>query len=286
MQRILFVTCKRWPDISQSDNLVANTLRQRGHVVEPAIWQDDFARLHTADLIILRSQWDYHHDLAGFSAWLDRVEAAALPVYNPVSLVRWNLRKDYLFDLQARGVLIPTSHLLQAHEDPAPIFQRQVWSQAVIKPLAGASGHLVERVTVGNLPDWAARTRSQRADAAWLIQELRPEIQESGEWSLIFLAGHFSHAVVKQPTGDEYRVNSQYAGQITRQEPAPSIAQQAQQILTLLPVTPLYARVDGIVTAAGDLCLIELELNEPGLYFNLAPEQAVHFAQVIDARLN
>jgi len=285
MANIVFVTCERWPNISASDNLVADALRQRGHGVEAVTWQDDFARLQNADLIILRSQWDYHYDLAAFTTWLDHVEAAALPVYNPVSLVRWNLHKDYLFDLQARGVLIPTSHLLPPHEDPAPIFQRLGWSQAVIKPLAGASGHLVERVTLADLLDWSARTRSQRADGAWLIQEFRPEIQVSGEWSMIFLAGHFSHAVVKQPTNGEYRVNSQYAGQITRQAPSSSVVVQAQQILTHLPVLPLYARVDGIVTASGDLCLIELELNEPGLYFNYAPEQAVHFAEVIDDQL-
>ncbi|MBI1295935.1 hypothetical protein GC175_13355 [bacterium] len=281
MAHIVFVTCERWPNISASDNQVADALRQRGHVVEPVTWQDDVTRLQSADLILLRSQWDYHYDLAAFTTWLDHVEAATLPVYNPVSLVRWNLHKDYLFDLQTRGVLIPTSHLLPPHENPAPIFQRQDWSQAVIKPLAGASGHLVARVTLADLPDWSAQTQSQRADGAWLIQEFRPEIQVSGEWSMIFLAGHFSHAVVKRPTHGEYRVNSQYAGEITRQEPALSIVQQAQQILTHLPVMPLYARVDGIVTADGDLCLIELELNEPGLYFNFAPEQAVHFAKVI-----
>lgn len=82
MAQILFVTCNRWPNISQSDMLVAEALRARGHSVEPTPWQADFARLQTADLILLRSNWDYHYGMAGFAAWLDRVAAAALPIYN------------------------------------------------------------------------------------------------------------------------------------------------------------------------------------------------------------
>lgn len=285
MATILFVTCHRWPQLSQSDTLVANALRAMGHVVDPAPWQGDFARLRSADLIILRSQWDYHYDIAGFTAWLDRVEAAALPIYNPAPLVRWNLHKDYLFDLQARGVAIPASHLLSAAENPAAVFAQEGWAEAVIKPVAGASGHLVERVQLADLASWADRVRAQRAEGAWLLQEFRSEIQATGELSLIFLAGHFSHAVVKQPDRGEFRINSQYAGQIKRVEPAPAIRQQAQQILSCLPLAPLYARVDGLISASGDFLLIELELNEPGLYFTYAPEQAVHFAAVIQAQL-
>lgn len=285
MAQILFVTCDRWPTISQSDTLVANALIERGHRVEPVPWQRDFARLQAADLIILRSQWDYHYDMAGFAVWLDHVAAAALPVYNPVPLVRWNLHKGYLFDLQAHGVLIPTTHVLQVGEAPEPIFQQAGWSEAIIKPLAGASSHLVERVKRTDLATWSEQVRSQRADGAWLIQEFRPEIQQTGEWSLIFLAGHFSHAVVKQPSAGEFQLKSQYTDQIRRVTPAPSLLHQAQQVIATLPLLPLYARVDGILSAEGEFLVLELELNEPGLYFTFAPEQAVQFAAVIHAQL-
>jgi len=285
MAQILFVTCNRWPNISQSDTLVANALIEQGHRAEPAPWQGDFTRLQAADLIILRSQWDYHYDVAGFTAWLDRIEAATLPVYNSVSLVRWNLHKGYLFDLQARGVSIPTTRLLQVGAEPEPIFEQQGWDAAIIKPLAGASSHLVERVKRVDLANWSAQIRPQRADGAWLIQEFRPEIQQTGEWSLVFLAGHFSHAVVKQPSVGEFQLKSQYTDQIRRVTPAPTLLHQAQQVIAGLPIHPLYARVDGILSAQGDFLVLELELNEPGLYFTFAPEQAVHFAEVIQAKL-
>ena len=285
MKQILFVSCNRWSYILQSDTVLADALRERGYWVDHQPWQGDFATFQRADLILLRSNWDYHYDLAGFTAWLDRVEAAALPIYNPIPLVRWNLHKRYLFDLQARGVVIPTTRVLAVTAEPEPIFQELGWQEAIIKPLTGASNHLVERVSYDGLAHWSQHVRSQRADGDWLIQEFRPEIQQTGEWSLVFLAGLFSHAVVKQPDPGEFQLKSQYTEQIRRVTPPANLLRQAQQVIASLPTVPLYARVDGILSVAGEFLVLELELNEPGLYFTFAPEQAKHFAEVIHAQL-
>jgi glutathione synthase/RimK-type ligase-like ATP-grasp enzyme len=285
MAHILFVTCEHWPQLLQSDSLVAQALVDRGHHVEAAPWQGAFARFQSADLILLRSQWDYHHDMAGFTTWLQRLAAAALQVYNPVALVRWNLDKSYLLDLQARGVLIPASVVLQVGANPEAIYQQHGWSSAVIKPLAGAGGHLVERVAYAELGAWAGQVRSQRAAGAWLIQAFMAEIHAQGELSLVFLDGVFSHAVVKQPQAGEFRSNDQYQGHIARVEPASAVIAQAHAVLAGLPVMPLYARVDGVITGTGAFCLIELEVNEPDLYFDYAPEQAARFAETIHAKV-
>ena len=285
MKQILFVSCNRWSYISQSDTVLADALSERGYRVDHQPWQGDFAAFQRADLILLRSNWDYHYDLAGFTAWLDRVEAAALPIHNPIPLVRWNLHKRYLFDLQARGVLIPTTRVLAMAAEPEPIFQELGWQEAIIKPVAGASSHLVERVSDDGLAHWSQRVRSQRADGDWLIQEFRPEIKQTGEWSLVFLAGAFSHAVVKQPDPGEFQLKSQYTEQIRRVTPPADLLRQAQQVIASLPTVPLYARVDGIRSAQGAFLVLELELNEPGLYFTFAPEQASHFAAVIHDKL-
>jgi glutathione synthase/RimK-type ligase-like ATP-grasp enzyme len=285
MAHILFVTCDRWPELLPSDSLVAQALVGRGHHVEAAPWQGAFARFQRADLILLRSQWDYHHDIAGFTTWLQRLAAAALPVYNPVALVRWNLDKSYRLDLQARGVLIPASAVLQVGANPEAMYQHHGWSSAVIKPLAGTGGHLVERVAYAELGAWAVQVRSQRAAGAWLIQAFMAEIHAQGELSLVFLDGVFSHAVVKQPQAGEFRINDQYQGHIARVEPAATVIAQAHAVLASLPVVPLYARVDGVITGTGAFCLIELEVNEPDLYFDYAPEQAACFAEAIHAKV-
>jgi hypothetical protein len=44
-----------------------------------------------------------------------RKDRAATPLYNPVHLVRWNIHKTYLRDLEARGAqIIPTLWLDKA----------------------------------------------------------------------------------------------------------------------------------------------------------------------------
>ena len=151
----------------------------------------------------------------------------------------------------------------------------------MIKPLAGAGGHLVARVAYAELGAWAVQVRAQRAAGAWLIQAFMAEIHAQGELSLVFLDGVFSHAVVKQPQAGEFRINDRYQGHIARVAPASAVIAQAQAVLAGLPVMPLYARVDGVITSTGAFCLIELEVNEPDLYFDYAPEQAARFAEAI-----
>lgn len=102
---------------------------------------------------------------------------------------------------------------------------------------------------------------------------------------MIFLDGVFSHAVAKRPQAGEFRINSQYKGEITRITPAAALLAQAQELLTKLPELPLYVRIDGIVTGGDSFYLLEVEVNEPGLYFTYAPEQAAQFAAAICARL-
>ncbi len=244
-----------------------------------------FTTYQAADLIVFRAHWNYHYHPLAFMAWLDTLATVGVPCYNSPALVRWNLHKNYLFDLQAQGVTIPVSQLLRVDESPAFIYEQQGWTSAVIKPLTGASGHLVEHVAYADLAVWQAQIRSQRAEREWLIQEFRPEIQAQGEWSLIFIDGEFSHAVVKRPQQGEFRINSQYQGEIARIIPPNGVLAQAQNLFTKLPQLPLYARVDGIVTADETFCLIEFEINEPGLYFHHAPERAPHLATAIGAKL-
>ncbi len=282
MANILFTTCDKWPNLSESDALVADALRALGHHVQPVRWQSDFALFQQSGLMICRSHWDYHYDIKGFMAWLDRLEAEALPVYNPVELIRWNLDKRYLLDLQAEGVIIPLTDVLAVTDNPQAIYEKHHWERAVIKPIAGASGHLVERVARDALTDWQTLVRSQRPNDEWLVQEFLPEIQR-GEWSLIFIGGDFSHAVLKRPQAGEFRIHSQYRGQHSRESPANQIVAQAQAVLHTLPTMPLYARVDGVVQGIDQFCLIELEINEPALYFQHAPEQAQMLATAIHA---
>jgi hypothetical protein len=60
---------------------------------------------------------------------------------------------------------------------------------------------------------------------------------------------------------------------------------QMAAVLELLPVQPLYARIDGVLRA-GRFLLMEVEVNEPGLGLHLAPGASERFADALLARLS
>ena len=62
MTHVCFVTCRRWPEISESDRLVARALEERGARVEGRAWNEPSAGFEGFDAVVLRSNWDYHFD--------------------------------------------------------------------------------------------------------------------------------------------------------------------------------------------------------------------------------
>ena len=265
--------------------MLAADLVELGHRVNPLPWQMGAAAFAAADLVVHRSQWDYHYDLTRYIEWLDGLEALGVLAVNSVPLVRWNLNKRYLLELGRRGVDTPLTTELGPEDDARTAFAALGLSRAVIKPLVSASGHLVELVDVDDIPGWEAEIRSQRATGSWLVQEPVPEISTQGEFSLIFTGGRYSHTICKLPKPGEFRVNGRFSAAVRRVDPPGELVRQAKEVIALLPHPPTYVRVDGVPLPSGLLRVIEVELHEPGLSFELAPEQAKRFAQSLSGLL-
>jgi glutathione synthase/RimK-type ligase-like ATP-grasp enzyme len=254
-----------------------------GAAVVGAPWNGPPEPFVGADLVVLRSNWDYHHDLAGFTAWLDGLERRGTRILNAPSVVRWNLDKRYLLDLQRRGVRVPATEVVPA--DPAAITRvlaRRGWETAVAKPLVGASGHGVRLLRAGGPPALEGSTTSH--PDGLLVQEFLHEIVQDGEASLVFFDGEYSHAALKRPAAGEFRVNSDYQGTVEPFRPDADLVRRARAALDGLDETPLYARVD-VVVRDGEPIVVELELNEPSLFLSLVPDAAVRFAEATMRRL-
>src|SRR5690606_1036914 len=120
------------PDLTADDLIAAAALRARGMRVEPVVWSDPAGgsdpivargsiaasepipassdRGSAPDAVVIRSCWDYHLREPAFRAWLARLESAGVLVINAPDLVRWNLHKSYLADLQSQGIgAVPTT---------------------------------------------------------------------------------------------------------------------------------------------------------------------------------
>src|SRR6266540_1929930 len=195
---------------------------------------------------------------------------AAVPaVWNPPAILRWNSHKGYLRDLAARGVpVVPTRWL--ARGTPVELAQllRDVgWSDAVVKPAVSASAHGTWRTSFETAGADQRRLDELLRSGDVMVQPFMSEVRDAGEWSILFLGGRFSHAVLKRPgagAGD-YRVQLEFGGTAATMVPPDTLLADAEAVMAAVPGDPLYARVDG-VERDGRLVLMELELIEPHLF--------------------
>jgi hypothetical protein len=251
----------------------------RGLSLEDVSWDDAKADWASYAGTIIGTTWDYWDRLDEFLAALRRIESGTL-LFNPVSLVEWNIRKTYLRDLEAKGAkLIPTVWLDEVTEASARaafatlgaddlVFKRQVG--------AGAKGqHRLKRgEPVPAMPH------------AMMVQPFLPMIQTEGELSFIFIDGAFCHALVKRAQPGDYRIQSTYGGREEKITPSADDLAAARAIIAALDEPPLYGRVDMLRGADGALRLMELEVIEPYLYPVEGPELGERMAAGVARRLS
>jgi len=285
-RRVALATYAKAPDLAPDDQLLIPALEVCGLVPVPTVWSDATIPWDSFDAVVVRSCWDYHLRIAEFSDWLARLESARIPVFNSPAIVRWNSDKRYLLDLARHGVpTVPTMIVENGGvEEIARVAAAEAWTRVVVKPAVSASGY--ETYAVNAPFDDQAVTALGRAVAVGdvLVQPFAQEVPRDGEYSFTFIDGAFSHATIKRATAGEFRVQTEHGGRVDRIAASESLVSQAARVLSVLPETPLYARVDGI--ARGDaFLLMELELIEPNLFLEYQDGAAIRLARAIAARL-
>jgi glutathione synthase/RimK-type ligase-like ATP-grasp enzyme len=295
--RVALITYSGVPAITTDDRLLRDALVARGAEVDARPWdaRADWASYHR---IVLRSCWNFHHHPAEFLLWINEVkESHDGSLRNSPALVQWSVDKRYLLDLDTGGIaIVPTIWVSAVEGVPAPeldaLIAAQGWNGgAVVKPAISATAHQTWLVEPQRATAHQARFEALLASSpsGVMVQPFLPEIRD-GEWSLVFLGGEFSHAVVKRPAGGDFRVQHDFGGTVERREPEPSLIEDARAVLHAAARATdthvediLYARVDGIVRG-GKLLLMELEVIEPALFFSHAPGAAARMAELIVAK--
>jgi len=283
---LVFATCDHQPLIAPDDQPLADALKARGVDVTPIPWTElDPYSVLDAPPILLRSTWDYHRVPTMFVTWLQALEDAGRPTWNPPAVARGNVDKIYLKELAAAGIAIPNTRWLDSIDGGAidRVLGEEGWGRAVLKPRIGATAYgtfLVEHGAV--LSD--DQLQPARASGA-LLQEVVPEVVDRGEVSLVYMGGTFSHAVLKRAPAGEFRVQKDFGGAVEPTTPSPAAHAFADRVMTTVPSSCLYARVDLVESSPGPL-LMELELIEPELYFLIVPEAATRMAELIVAHLS
>jgi glutathione synthase/RimK-type ligase-like ATP-grasp enzyme len=286
-RRVALATYARTPDLAPDDQLLPPALAALGIDGRPAVWSANDVAWEAFDAVVIRSCWDYHVRFAAFLAWLDRLDAAGVTVWNSPALVRWNADKRYLLDLARRGVAtVPTIVVpCGGGRDVEAIVGAEGWNRFVIKPSVSLNGY--ETYALALPLDDAARAAithvTSLGDA--LLQPFADEVPRDGEYSFTFIDGELSHASLKRTKRGEFRVQASYGGSVERTDAPAELGNQASHALGALPGVPLYARVDGIARG-NDFLLMELELIEPNLFLAQSNDAATRFAAAIARRLS
>ena len=267
-----------WEAWNWAYDVEAAALEAAGISVEPRPWTD-VGDLAGIDVVLPLVAWGYHHRFDEWCALLDRMAQPGAPLMrNPPALLRWNSDKSYLEQLAAAGVATVASRTVAALDNAALADARTSFGEhLVVKPLISASADDTYRL--GPDDPLPAAVRGKRM----LIQPFIPSIATSGEYSLMLFGGVFSHCIVKRPKPGDFRVQPHLGGSETPCPPPAGAIALAQAALAAAPAAATYARVDMIEGPGGALQVMELELIEPALWLQHAPDHGAAFAAAIRA---
>ena len=282
MTRIALATYAKLPTLNDDDRLLVPALAALGVTAVPAVWDSTGVCWDEFHGVLIRSCWDYHLRLPEFLGWIARRERAGSVVWNRADLLRWNCHKGYLRDLAARDVAtVPTRWLARGEEiDLRALLADAAWQDAVVKPAVSASASGTWRTSIETATTDRARLDELLRAGDVMVQPLLREVGDAGEWSLLFLGGRFSHAVLKRPASGDYRVQWEFGGSAVSAAPPRRLLDDAERVIAAAPGDPVYARVDG-VEREGRLVLMELELIEPHLFLGWDAEAADRLARAI-----
>lgn len=272
------------PGWAKDEGLLVEALARRGVRAGLVVWDKPAIDWAGFGVCVIRSTWDYHYRVDEFVAWAERV-GAVTSLYNSAEVVRWNTRKTYLRELAERGIpIVPTVWLERASRaDLAAIISGQGWSKVVVKPVVSASAYatvLVDRETLG---EGQAHLDTHLLERDMMVQPFISSVESYGEHSMMFIDGRFTHSV-RRPHMLGSDVDGDARARLV-ETPREAIG-FAARVLEAAGFETLYARVDVVLDDEGELRLMELELVEPSLFLQEAPEVVEVFADAIAARLS
>jgi glutathione synthase/RimK-type ligase-like ATP-grasp enzyme len=276
----IFVPAPDYPeDWDWAYEVEAAVLLRAGFSVEARPWTGP-GELAGFDLVMPLVAWGYHQDPARWHRLLDRLEIERTPVLNPVPLLRWNSDKRYLAELGAKGIAtIPTRIVDRLDEAGLAESRSEFGDELVIKPPISASADGTHRL--GPNEPIPADALGQ----TMMVQPFLRSIAGEGEYSVMLFGGRFSHAIVKRPKAGDYRVQPHLGGTELPCPPPEGAIELANAALAAAPAEAAYARVDMVRDNEGRLAIIELELIEPALWLQHAPDGGETFARVLRGRL-
>ena len=276
MSRVVFVTCEPRKESWDDDIPAADLVAVAGNDVEFIPWDDPDCDWSSWDLIINRSTWDYTDRLEEYLAWVDSVDPAKLR--NSPAVIRWNVDKRYLADLDAAGLPVPPT-MLVGPGDRLP----ELHGEFVVKPVVGGGARDTGRFSDDSIEESGVLINSIiDSGRIAMIQPYIDEIETHGETAVMAFNGRIAYSLNKKaflgpdeaaPVGEDGIAVAMFDEElVTLSQAAPAELELAARTLTWLGgrfgAMPLFARIDMVQTRNGPPVLMEVELTEPSLYLS------------------
>ncbi len=278
--RVALITDPAMPQLQPDDSGLPAAFEELGVEVVVLPWGAPSPE-PGCDGALVRSPWEYFMAPERFLRWAAGFEGAVL---NPPEVLRWNHDKRYLLELARGGAArIPATALVPATElgDRADaVLERIGGGRGVLKPtISGGAWRTAVLEPGGAIPPEV----SAGAGGDFLVQAFVDELPRLGEWSLTYIAGRYSHAVLKRSSPGDFRVQEEHGGSVEVLDPPAALRREAEQILGATPggADLVYGRVDLVESSSGRPYLMELELIEPELFLRARPGAAADLARAV-----
>ncbi len=266
------------------DHLLFEPLKELGWQAEEVSWRKNDVDWNHFDAVIIRSPWDYQKNPKAFLEVLSEIEQSDALLENSLEIVKWNIDKTYLRDLESHGVeIVPSRWHKTFNADLFPaIFSDLKSEEIVIKPTISAGADDTFRIHKSNYDIFIDDLKSTFKNRPFLVQPFMENITAEGEFSVFFFGDTYSHTILKTPKTNDFRVQEEHGGRLTLVEPEDDLLNVARTMRDMIEPEPLYTRADYVRTDNDSFALMELELIEPSLYFNMDPESPKRFAKAFD----
>lgn len=269
-------------NVLNEDNLVKKALENLGLKVGRLSWDNVAFDWSLTKYILFRSTWDYFDRYTEFSTWLNKVSKET-KLLNSETIIRWNIDKHYLLDLQQKGVHICESYFVEKGETKTleELVILYKLKNFVLKPCISGGARHTYKITPESIDKHQQIFSDLIVNEAMILQPFQYNIVKKGEISYIVINGKFTHAILKIAKKGDFRVQDDFGGSIHNYTPTQKEIDFAENTVKACKEMPIYARVDAFTDNSNTLALAELELIEPELWFRKHPKAAEELAKGI-----
>lgn len=231
---------------------------------------------------IFRTTWDYFDRFDEFSQWLDAIKAQT-KLCNPYSIIKWNMDKHYLKDLDSRGIPVVPSHFVEKGNriNIEEELSKSGRDELVIKPCVSGAARHTYRVNKSNFSTVETIINELLRKESFVCQPFFESVLTQGEDTLMLFGGEYSHAIRKLAKPGDFRVQDDHGGTVHHHQPDAAQIEFAKRAMAVCDPLPSYGRVDMVRDNQGNLAVMELELIEPELWLRKHPPSAKLFAKAI-----